>query len=165
MGQNRNHLMFVDYTSAIAEIKKNPGNKKIKDKYDYVNILLLDSSELNTIKRIDPNIIDEFREYSYGLKLKRNFKNLKIEGTNIKKLFVDSINQRQILKLLQPEIRIEDMKIDSPIYIKQNKAIFDISGKIWTATYFAKIENNKLKMLKLCETERIGSNLDIENKD
>jgi len=163
MGQNRNLLKFVDYNSAIAEIKKNPNNEKIQDKYEFVYILLLDSSEIKTIKRINPDIIDEFRDYSYGLKPKHNIKSLKIKETNIKKLFVDSINRKRIMKLLQPEVGTENMKINSPIYIKQNKAIFDISGEIWTTTYFAKIEDNKIKILKLCETERFGSSSEIDN--
>jgi len=163
IGQNRTRLKFVDYNYVIAELKKNPNNKRITDKYDFVYILLLDSSELKTIKRTNPNIIDEFRNYSYGLKPKHNFKTLKIKETNIKKLFEDSINGKRIMKLLKPEMETENIKIDSPIYIKQNKAIFDMSGEIWAGTYFAIIENNKLKVFKLVEESIFKVDSKIEN--
>ena len=43
------------------------------------------------------------------------------------------------------------MTIFFPIYIKENKVIFDIYTQTWSATYFAKLESDKITMVKLGE--------------
>jgi len=147
-GQNVTPLLFIDYNNAIKEIKLNPDNRQITDKYDLVDILILDSSELNTIKKINPDIIEDFKDYSNALAKKNNYKSYKTDETDIKQIFINYTNQKQLIKFLYPE---SEMTISFPIYIKGNKVIFHICTKTWSATYFAKLENKEITTVKLGE--------------
>ena len=147
-GQNVTPLLFIDYKNAIKEIKQNPDNKQITDKYDLVDILILDSLELNTIKKFNPDIIEDYKDYSNALAKKNNYKSYNTDETDIKQIFINHTNQKQLIKFLYPE---SEMTIFFPIYIKENKVIFDIYTQTWSATYFAKLESDKITMVKLGE--------------
>ena len=46
----------------------------------------------------------------------------------------------------------ENTYIKYPVYIKDNKVVFDIYSGTWFATYFAKLEAGEFSFLKLSET-------------
>lgn len=113
-GQNIKPVLFVDCKSVILELKKNPNKKHIVEEYDWINILLLDSTEINTIKKINPYLVEEYKEFALGLKQNNKFISYPTKETDVKRIFNDNTNQNQLLKFLHPE---EKSTIYFPVYI------------------------------------------------
>lgn len=147
-GQNVPCLLFYDYDTVIKEIKQNLNNRQITDKYDLVSMLVLDASELKTIIKIAPNIIDEYNDYCSALSKKNNHTVFQTDEKDIKQIFRNDSNVKRLKKCL---FRETEMAIHFPIYIKDNKAIFYSYHNSWSATYFAELEKGKLVIVKLVE--------------
>ena len=148
-GQNVSPLLFIDCKSAIQELKNNSNKIQIVEKYDWISILLLDSSEIMTIKKLNPYLITEYEDFALGLKLKSKYKSYPTKQEDIKRIFIDNSLKNQLLISLYNS---ENTYIKYPVYIKDNKVVFDIYLGTWFATYFAKLEAGEFSFVKLSET-------------
>ncbi len=139
---------FIDYENVISELKKNPNYDNLKYKYDYTFILLLDSSEIKLIEKIRPETVKYFRDYAHGISFNNKTVGFKTEKQSIKEVLANKLNQKRMFECLHTENSpdINYLNFDFPIYIKGNKAIFEISGPTWHDTYFARLENYVLQI-------------------
>lgn len=138
----KNSYNFIEYDTAIKELKANNNFESIEFKYDYIFVLLLDSTEIKLLKKHSTEIIEEFRNYAPGLKNSERSVGFVTEKKDIKDVFTDKLNHKRIFECLHAEnsLDIEYLTIDSVIYIKEQSVIFEISGSTWSDTYFAKLD-------------------------
>jgi hypothetical protein len=141
---NNIKFKFIDYDQVILELKSNKNFKTIEYKYDYIFVLLLDSSEIKLIKRLNPEIIEEFRNYAQGIQFNEMTVGFVTEKKEIKEILLDKSDQTRIFDCLHPENSsdIKYLNFVPTVYIKGNKAIFEVSGPTWSTTYFARLTNH-----------------------
>jgi hypothetical protein len=141
-------FIFIDYDKVIIELKTNKNFETIKYKYDFTFILLLDSAEINLIKGLKPEIIEEFRKYAPELQFNKMTVGFVTEKKGIKEILLEKSDQKRIFECLYTENSpdIKYLNFDPIIYIKRNIAIFKISGPTWSNTYFARLENNVIQI-------------------
>jgi len=146
-GQNNDNSFFVEYDSVINELKTagHVNDMNIKN-YRYDFILLLDSSELSLIEQESSEDIEEFRLLAKVLNNNDTIVGFKSEKRNIRNIFLH--NEKMILSCTQSyEYKgNKSIKLDFPIYVKENQAIFSISGRNWSETYFATLKENNLQI-------------------
>jgi hypothetical protein len=142
---------FIDYEKVLSEIKTTKCFESIESKYDFIFFLLLDSTEIKLIKGFKPEIIEEFRDYSTGLIFNERTVGFYTEKKDIKEIFTDNKTRTRIIECLRTENSsdIKMVSIDTIVYIKDTKAIFEISGQTSTETYFAKLEKNAIQIYLL----------------
>lgn len=147
-GQTSNKTIFVIYEEVINELKSATNISELKDKYDYVLILLLDSTSIDLIKKTGYTHIDEFRNYAEGLSHSNQTIGFVTEKREIKELFTDENSLSRILSITKtfnsPDL--PRTKFDFPVYIKENTAIFETSGPTWSDTYYARLEKGILQI-------------------
>ncbi len=147
-GQILNNERFVIYENVISELKSSANISELKDKYDYMYILLLDSTNIDLIKKTRYAYIDEFRNYSAGLPLSNRTIGFVTDKTEIKEIFNDENSLKRILSssktINSPDIPMT--KFDFPVYIKGNTAVFETSGPTWSDTYYASLEKGILQI-------------------
>lgn len=138
----------ITYETVIKKLKETYKIKNLENKFNYTFILLLDSTNIDLIKKIDYQYIDDFRSYAQGLPLSNQTVGFVTDKKDIKNIFEDNISLKRILIVLKdnniPDVSINDFNY--PIYIKGNKAIFEISGPTWSDTYFATLNNGVLQI-------------------
>lgn len=122
-GQNTNKIEFVDYNQVIEEINSSSNITDLKNKWDYNSILLLDSTQINRINEIRPDIVKDFREFSSYPIPDENKGIITMAVNSIKDCFIDE----NLRNLIIASFNYEDLKY--PIYIKDAKsAVFEIEG-------------------------------------
>jgi hypothetical protein len=147
-GQNITPLRFIDCESVNSELRKTSDKIQIIEKYNWEHVLLLDTTELKTIKKISPNTIEEYKKLLFDPTQKKAFNCYQTKQTDIKTIFIDRESQTELLNFLYPN---QKMYVYFPIYIKSNKAVFEIYTNTWSAAYFAKLENGEFCVVKLYE--------------
>ncbi|MBN2571560.1 MAG: hypothetical protein JXA68_05485 [Ignavibacteriales bacterium] len=141
-GQSLNKSSFVIYEEVINELKSAKNISQLENKYDYVFILLLDSTNIDLIIKTGYPYINEFRNYAASLALSKKTIGFVTEKQYIKEIFNDENSLKRILTCTKtnnsPDIPMT--KFDYPVYIKGNTAVFETSGPTWTDTYYARLE-------------------------
>lgn len=147
-GQPLNKSNFVIYEEVINELKSAKNISQLENKYDYVFILLLDSTNIDLIIKTGYPHIDEFRDYAAGLALSKQTIEFVTEKQDIKEIFNDENLLKRILACTKTNnsYDIPMTKFDYPVYIKGNTAVFETSGPTWTDTYYAKLEKGILQI-------------------
>lgn len=132
-GQDLNKNSFLSYGDVIKELKSSTNISELKNKYDYMFILLLDSTSIDLIEKTGYAYIDEFRNYATGLPLSNQTMGFATEKQDVKEIFRDENLLKRILNCTKPfnSPDIPITKFDYPIYIKDNTAIFETSGPTW----------------------------------
>lgn len=146
--QENKAILFVDYKHIINDITQNSDRSQIANKYDLASVLILDSTELNTILKIDSSIINDFKEYRNALHTLKNLSSFQTKEMDIKQFFVNHQNQNQLKEII---LRNKQTQISFPIYIKENSVVFNVFYNSWSATYYAKLEEGKIIAVKLVE--------------
>lgn len=132
--------IFVDYQWVINELKTSKSIEDFKYKWDYESILLLDSSEIETINKIRPDVVMDFRRY-YSKPTESKYRKTVITD---KKSIRDCISnfEQYCLTEIDPE---KDAKLYYPYYIKDDKiAVFEIYGDFWSEGYRITLQENKV---------------------
>jgi len=144
----KRNSVFIEYAQVISELKSNQNPEDIGFKYDMCTILLLDSTQLEMVEKIDPLSVEYFRESAPGLALNKSTASFPTVKKDIREIFTDKVSLKRILICLNEEqsTEIDFSMFDFPIYTKENKAIFDISGPTWSDTYFASLGNGVLQI-------------------
>jgi hypothetical protein len=147
-GQNSVKEKFINYEDVIKELKSTKNIKNLGNQYDYTALLLLDSTEIELIEKTGYQHIDDFRNFAPGLALSKKTFGFVTDMKNIKEIFLDKNSLKRILDCSKsdnsPDLRLT--VFEYPIYIKENKAIFETSGPIWSDTYFARLKNGILQI-------------------
>lgn len=118
--------------------------KNIRAEYDLTYILLLDSSDVNLFENLNNNIVESFRNYSPGLQIDESTVGFYTEKSDIKNVFIDSRLRARIIECVHTEnsLDVKYVSIATIVYIKDNKAVFEITGPNWEKTYFATLKKN-----------------------
>jgi len=147
-GQDLNKNSFVSYGDVIKELKSSTNISELENKYDYMFILLLDSTSIDLIEKTGYAYVDDFRNYAIGLPLSNQTIGFVTEKREIKEIFRDENSLKRILSCTKtynsPDIPMT--KFDFPVYIKGNTAIFETSGPTWSDTYYARLEKGILQI-------------------
>lgn len=153
MSQVLRNVDFYDYFDAILKIKQSDSlNNDNYSKYNLTNILLLDSTEIKLIEKLEPISVEEFRKIVHGIQIKSKTVGFVTNHTNIKELLLDKVSQKRIIECVNVHNSsvINYSKFAYPIYVKGTIAVFDIYGSTWSDTYYVKLENNILQINWLC---------------
>lgn len=147
-GQTWNKMSFVIYEDVINELKLAENISAKENKYDYVCILLLDSTNIDLIIKTGYPYIEEFRNYTAEIPLSNRTTGFVTEKREIKEIFRDEKSLKKMLACIKPynSPDIPMTKFDHPIYIKGNAAIFETSGPSWSDIYYARLENGVLQI-------------------
>lgn len=147
-GQALNKSRFVIYEEVIDELKSAKNISKLEDKYDYLFILLLDSTNIDLIKKTGYPYIDVFRNHATGLSLSKQTIGFVTEKREIKEIFKDENSLNRILASTKSydSHDIPMTKFDYRVYIKGNSAIFETSGPTRADTYYARLEKGILQI-------------------
>lgn len=139
---------FIDYKNVINDLKTHANDSHLKYKYDLTFVLLLDSSQIKLIEKIQPEAVKYFREYSSGLTFNNRTVGFVTDKKDIKEVLMDKLDQKRIFECVNEESDLDlvHVEFDHPIYVKENKAIFEIYGSTWSSTYFARLENGVLQI-------------------
>ncbi len=150
-GQNVDIRTFIEYEDVIDEIKSTKSSSDIEFKYDYEWILLLDSTEISLIEKVDQQAINSFKESAPGLYLDENIIGFVTAKENIRELFESKELRKRIIDCTNTidSQDFVDERIDFPIYIKGNLAIYSIHGPSWSATYFGSLKNGIFQFKEL----------------
>jgi hypothetical protein len=134
---------FIDYDSVILALKYKV-YRNINYKYNLVYILLLDTAEIELIKSQNPELIKEYREYPSVSQLSDFKVGFYSAKANIRDIFNNSFDQKRIIESLSTEDSqgINIGSIERTVHVKEDKAIFEISGGTWSDTYMARLHNN-----------------------
>ena len=147
-GQSLDKSSFIIYDEVINELKSAKNISGLENKYDYTSILLLDSTNIDLIKKTGYSYIDEFRILAAGLPLSKRTIGFVTKKREIKEIFKDENLLKRILACTKtynnPDIPVT--KFDYPIYIKGNTLIFETSGPTWSDTYYARLEKGILQI-------------------
>jgi len=131
--QDVEKIEFVKYNKVIGDIYASVSFTDLKTKWDYEYILLLDSSGIDRINEIRPDIVNNFRR-NYSTPILENHK--KVISSNVKSIkdcFKNESLQNLILNNTTLETGLSDKKLESPIYIKDDKmAVYEIYGEGWS---------------------------------
>ena len=141
--QSSKKMTFVEYENVMADLQSSDNLGELRYAYDYIAVLLLDSSKIDLILQTGFQDLEEFRDYAYGLSQPDEAVGFVTNIKDIKKLFYDQKSLKRILECTQSfeSSGVEIAKFDYPIYVKGDEAVFEISGPTWTNIYFARLEN------------------------
>lgn len=141
-GQTNDKLVIIDYDKVIRDIYSSTSNTDLESKWDYEAVLLLDSSEIRRISKINPLVVKEFRD-NFRIPILDKYK--KVIAKDVKTIS-DLFTKRELLGLLLNNTTLgSDKKLDSKVYIKDNMiAVYDISGSGWSERNRIRITRNGL---------------------
>ena|GEM_PF-3885404 len=144
-GQNIDSKNFIEYDSIISELKAvNTINDMSYLLYRFDFILLLDSSEISLVEEKTGEDIEEFRFLANVINNNKEIIGFMTEEKDIRNVFLDPEQERKIISCTR--IGHSSEKVDFPIYVKENKAIFSISGATWSETYYAELKDNNVQI-------------------
>ena len=110
--------------------------------------MLLDSTEIKLIEKTGYQYVNDFRNFAPGITLSKQTFGFVTDKKNIKEIFLDKNSLKRILDCSKsynsPDLKL--IEFNYPVYIKGNKAIFEISGPTWSDTYFARLEDGILQI-------------------
>ncbi|NMB65335.1 MAG: hypothetical protein GYA16_10760 [Spirochaetes bacterium] len=131
--QDFEKIEFVKFNKVIGDIYTSDSFTDLKTKWDYEYILLLDSSGIERINEIRPDIVNDFRK-NYSKPILEKHK--KVISSNVKFIedcFKNENLQDLILNNTTIETNLSNKKLQSPIYIKDDKmAVYEINGEGWS---------------------------------
>lgn len=131
--QDIEKIKFVKYNKVIGDIYASVSFTDLKTKWDYEYILLLDSSGIDRINEIRPDIVNDFRK-NYSTPILENHK--KVISSNVKSIkdcFKNENLQDLILNNTTLEADLSDKKLEPQIYIKDDKiAVYEVYGEGWS---------------------------------
>ena len=147
-GQTSEKGKIITYEDVIEKLKSTKNIESLENHYDYTALLLLDSAEIKLIEKTGYQYIDDFRNFAPGLALSEQTFGFVTDKKNIKEIFLDKNSLKRILDCSKsynsPYLKL--IEFNYPVYIKGNKAIFEISGPTWSDTYFARLEDGILQI-------------------
>lgn len=131
----------IKYGEIINDIKQSKSVKDLKSKYDYDLVLFLDTTDINLISEIRPDVVDRFRKtFSESKSL-----NSKIISTDCKTIQSSIENFKKYRFAEYGDGR--DARMTYPYYIKDDRiAVYVICGESWTECYRLTLLKNKLQI-------------------
>ncbi|MFB6344138.1 hypothetical protein ACE1ET_20635, partial [Saccharicrinis sp. FJH62] len=146
-GQSTSVEKYIYYENVINDLKSAKDLRNLESRYNYVFVLLLDSSNIELIEETGYQYLDEFRLYAMGLNLSNQTVGFVTDKNNITEIFEDENSLEKVL--ICTNLDSSDIKMTTfnfPIYLKDNLAIFETSGPTWSNTYIARLENGRLQI-------------------
>jgi hypothetical protein len=152
LAQSNYSIQFLDYDSVIKKIKLSNSSAELKDKWNYLDILLLDNTEIKLIEKIRPDVVKDFRtNFSQPINEKKTI-NLKV--TSIQNCFSDPILLEQLFSNTTLETERKDKNLDPDIYIKDNKvAVYLIYGTEWSECDRIRLTNEGIQIEMIYMTQ------------
>lgn len=137
-----------DCDEIINELKKSNGIDEMNSKINFSYLLLLDSTAIDLVEKIDPEAAIEYREYAPYSLFNATTVGFVSYQKSIKELLIDKAEQKRIFLATDGDADSNELqaKFGYPIYIKGNTAIFEMYGSYWSQTYFARLEKNVFQM-------------------
>ena len=127
----------VRVTEFSALMSKND-LQSLAGQFDLLKILLLDISKEDMFLSFDPELSDDYQEYSNSMELNDRTVGFATEKENIELLIADPeriycsiFSENELSKLV--------LEIDEPIYIYQNQAIIEISSRTTSDLYYLRL--------------------------
>jgi len=147
-GQTLEKGTFILYEEVLNELQSTENITELENKYDFTFILILDSTKIELIEKTGYPYIDEFRNYVPGLTQTKQTVGFVTDKTEIRDIFQDKNSLKRILDCTNGynSSNLAMIKINYPVYIKGNRAIFETSGTTWSDTYSAILHNGVLQI-------------------
>lgn len=132
--------IFVDYQWVVNQLKTSKSIKDFTYKWNYGSILLLDSSEIEIINKIRPDVVKEFRRY-FSKPTESKYRKTVLTD---KKSIRDCVSNFEAYCITENGLEM-GAQLDYPYYIKDDKiAVFEIYGDFWSESYRLTLQGNKV---------------------
>lgn len=135
MAQNR-FVSIADFENSLKDSNLN----SLAVAYDFLKIMLLDSSKEGLLFDYDPEIKELFSEYKKSMQLSKETVGFATDKADIKQVFNEPERIFQCVYSNSVDL-LFNFKIDQPIYIHDNKAIFEILSPTTSDVYYLRIYN------------------------
>lgn len=146
------NITFKYFDVVLNDLKTNGTQSIYFDSLSYVDyeaMAYLDiKSSYNILKSINPHFEEEIGQDSTQIAqliLEGQKKIIPVDLNSIADLFCNNENLKFVLrKRIDGELPV--FKLDSAVYIKDNKAYFSIYGNTWSETFLATYSNKKIEL-------------------
>jgi len=144
---NEANIKFVYYDDLEFDLSKSNINlEEISKKYDFLKILLLDSSKKQLLFEFDAELKIDYADFSKGLELSNSTVSYKTGVNDIREIFKSKISIDSFINNLYDDLIIAsgNLHISYPIYVKDNLAVIEIMFKDGYDIFFLKLDEKLL---------------------
>lgn len=147
-----NKIQYYDYSTIIKDLKLNSVKSMYYSDLDYESMLYLDKSSVKTLLQINPKFLLE-KNIDTAVIFQRSKDQFVQQFDLVTKDLRDFFENKSVLNhALDKMIGDKNRQLDNKIYIKDNNvAIYTVFGQSWSATYKARLIDNKVKIELLYE--------------
>ena len=145
--QNDSTEKFFDCERITEKIKRKDNLTGLKE-YNLYKYLLLDSTHVSIVKKINPSSVEAFRHDVFRSRLSTTTIGFKTNFKKIEQLLSDENELKKILTICSTYSDAELLltRFNYPIYIDKNNAIFEIRSKSSVDWYIARLKDGTLQI-------------------
>ncbi|WP_075602853.1 hypothetical protein [Saccharicrinis aurantiacus] len=142
-GQTVGEPQFVSHNEVILELESSDNISGLVNKYDFLFILLLDSTKIEIIQKPEYFDIGDYRNLLKGISNSKQTIGFVTDKGDIIEIFQDNKSLKRIITctktLNNPHVSLT--KIHSPVYVKDNTAIFETFGPSGSDIYYTRLSD------------------------